>query len=205
MDKNGSGHVEFEEFRKAVRAKDGLGLPQHKLPDEKLWSLWHALDSNENGFICAGEWGRFMRGSTTAGASLASEQSVRVREAQERDRIARSEQRAKESAQSACDVARMMEAEARRLEALLETASQSLLSSHSKSLPDLALGSSSGGAPGKKSKSVGKADRAFKLKQFAAEIERGGGASRRVGAPKSDQRDVHLPMLKAFAREEGGI
>jgi len=205
MDKNGSGHVEFEEFRKAVRAKDGLGLPPHKLPDEKLWSLWHALDSNENGFICAGEWGRFMRGSTVVGASLASEQSVRVREAQERDRIARAEQRARESAQSACDVAKMMEAEARRLEALLETASQSLLSSHSKSLPDLALGSSSGGTQGKKSKSRGKADRALKLKQFAAEIERGGGASRRVGAPKSDQRDVQLPMLKVFAREEGGI
>ena len=61
-----------------IRGHDGLRLSTHRLPERGLWSLWRALDENENGFICAGEWGRFMRAHTTAAASVDVEQAEKV-------------------------------------------------------------------------------------------------------------------------------
>ncbi|KOO21037.1 hypothetical protein Ctob_001673 [Chrysochromulina tobinii] len=65
MDRKESGKVTIEEFRTACR--EDLHLSTNMLPEEKLWRLWRALDENENGFICAGEWGRFMRAHAPAG------------------------------------------------------------------------------------------------------------------------------------------
>lgn len=47
MDVDASGRVKFEEFEGMVRGQ--LKLSTTDMPDEKLWSLWHALDENENG------------------------------------------------------------------------------------------------------------------------------------------------------------
>ena len=51
--------VQFDEFERMVRY--GLKLRRGKLPEETLAGLWKHIDENENGFICAGEFARFMR------------------------------------------------------------------------------------------------------------------------------------------------
>ena len=70
------------------------------LPEEKLWRLWRALDENSNGFICAGEWGRFMRSNAMLGIDLNAEQSERTREAQEHDRRKRTVEWAEQTART---------------------------------------------------------------------------------------------------------
>ena len=56
MDIDGSGRISFNELKKMVR--DELKVSRETMPKEKLMGLWRALDDNESGFICAGEFGR---------------------------------------------------------------------------------------------------------------------------------------------------
>lgn len=127
MDKNESGQVSIDEFRTMCR-EDLKLTPERGLPDEKLWSLWRALDQNENGFICAGEWGRFMRTHAAAlPADLNTEQSGKVREAHEADRARKQKEWAELASRKANELASAMEEEASRLEALLAKASARLL------------------------------------------------------------------------------
>lgn len=127
QDKNESGQVSIDEFRTMCR-EDLKLTPERGLPDEKLWSLWRALDQNENGFICAGEWGRFMRTHAAAlPADLNTEQSGKVREAHEADRARKQKEWAELASRKANELASAMEEEASRLEALLAKASARLL------------------------------------------------------------------------------
>ena len=66
-----------------------LHLGKEVLPREKLLSLWKVLDENESGFICAGEWGRFMnqRGVVTnplPDPALIAKEKAREKEAHQR-------------------------------------------------------------------------------------------------------------------------
>ena len=41
--------------------RDELKLTKEVMPQPKLQGLWRALDENANGFICAGEFGHFIK------------------------------------------------------------------------------------------------------------------------------------------------
>lgn len=53
MDFAGSGRIQYEELRLAVR--DTLRLDKRELPEPKLQGLWKVLDEEGSGFIGAGE------------------------------------------------------------------------------------------------------------------------------------------------------
>lgn len=55
MDLAGSGRIQYEELRLAVR--DTLRLDKRELPEPKLQGLWKVLDEEGSGFIGAGESG----------------------------------------------------------------------------------------------------------------------------------------------------
>ena len=96
-----------------------LKLSKSQLPESRLWSLWRAIDENENGFICAGEFGRFMRSSTEGQVSAESELQDKIRESNALSILKRNEDWSRLSAQRSAEAAKQMEAEAARLEALL--------------------------------------------------------------------------------------
>jgi Ca2+-binding EF-hand superfamily protein len=122
MDRDGSGHVTFAEF--SSMARHALKVRARAVPDAKLWGLWRAIDDNGNGFICAGEFQRFMRGSYVSEKQL-EKQEDRMRQKVEQGEQARKEQARRYSMQVADAKARAadrMEAEAERLEAMLRRA-----------------------------------------------------------------------------------
>ena len=87
VDVDDSGRIQFEELRRMVRHE--LHLGKEVLPREKLLSLWKVLDENESGFICAGEWGRFMNQRGVVTNPLDPPSSPRRRRARRRRTSAR--------------------------------------------------------------------------------------------------------------------
>ena len=59
MDKDRSGTISYPEMKKMVRTH--LSLRPAELPEPQLRRLWKALDEDAEGFITAGEFGRFMK------------------------------------------------------------------------------------------------------------------------------------------------
>jgi len=59
MDNDRSGRITYDEMEKMVRSQ--LLMSKAELPDSVLRSLWVALDEDASGYICAGEFGRFMK------------------------------------------------------------------------------------------------------------------------------------------------
>lgn len=124
MDLDKSGRVGFDEFERMVRF--GLRLDLQKLPNGTLWGLWRTLDEDESGYICAGEFGRFMRGTAEAIVSNERKSNFKFRKEATLKLIAKSEDWSRSYAQKASRAARQMEEEAARLEALLVKTSSSL-------------------------------------------------------------------------------
>jgi Ca2+-binding EF-hand superfamily protein len=58
-DQDGSGQIDFGEWRRLVRTD--LGVDEAVASEDALKSIWLALDANDSGFISAGEWAAFMR------------------------------------------------------------------------------------------------------------------------------------------------
>lgn len=146
IDVDQSGRITFEEFTRMCR--HGLKITKKAVADDKLWGLWRAIDDNENGFICAGEFGRFMRESSDAMPSHEMEMQAKVRKGHVLSMLGKSEDWARKKAAEADRAAAQMEAEAERLEQLLSKASAMTRSSlphlaASKSMPVLGGRSSS--------------------------------------------------------------
>ena len=109
MDLDDSGRVSFKEFASMVRHE--LALAKADVPTAKLMGLWRSLDENESGYICIGEFGRFMRLSAdTAPIDPTAE-------ARERQRAADSIERARNSAIWKARAARRAHASAKNLAA----------------------------------------------------------------------------------------
>ena len=206
MDRKESGKVTIEEFRTACR--EDLHLSTNMLPEEKLWRLWRALDENENGFICAGEWGRFMRAHAPAGVDdgqvAATAPYARALQAHEVGRTRETELWALQTAQRSNELARSMEDEAARLQAILDRASNRLLKPIMRSIPSLlaegaAESSATPAADGAKA-TLSPQRSSAALKKLEAEITRGVGNRRRISPPRGA---ADKPMLRSFAREEG--
>ena len=123
-DRDGSGLITYAEFKKLVRVE--LRLDEGAIADGKLLGLWRAIDENENGFICAGEFQRFMRGSLASDARLNEIDGRRIERARERDAeaIRRSGAYSKALAKETEGLARELEEEAARLESLLAKGSR---------------------------------------------------------------------------------
>ena len=60
MDADGSGQVTFTEFRDLVRG-ELMYVSEKQLPEEKLKSLWKALDDDGSGYVGAKEFSYFMK------------------------------------------------------------------------------------------------------------------------------------------------
>ena len=104
----------------------GLRIPLAALADDKIWSVWRAIDENGNGFLCTGEFHRFIKGSLAHDSSNEEliEERMRVRaEASQQEYLIRAEEFTRQAAEAASRAARAMDAEAARLEALLEETS----------------------------------------------------------------------------------
>ena len=113
---------------------------------KRLWSLWRAIDENENGFICAGEFGRFMRTacekvdkSESIDRNLQSEIQIKLQEQKARDEMKKEESWAKNRASKSTELAQAMEAEAARIERLLSDLHSNTLQAgtRTRSLPSL--------------------------------------------------------------------
>ena len=59
VDADGSGLISFEEVHRLIR--EDLNIPESKLTDASIKSLWGWLDEDRSGHIAAGEFGHFMR------------------------------------------------------------------------------------------------------------------------------------------------
>lgn len=136
MDVDGSGRISFKEFHHMVRHE--LCLLKADLPLPQLQGLWRALDGDDSGFICAGEFGRFMRISAEA-APLDP-----VTQARERQREEEATRRQRQSALWKANAARKAQGNASRLakeamalEAALFAAQQGLGGGVDSSLPPL--------------------------------------------------------------------
>jgi len=124
MDVDESGRVKFEEFESMIR--EGLKLDEERLTKPAVWGLWKAIDENANGFICAGEFGRFMRKAAEGpNADVTPEMTVnaaansKVLKEHQFAVLKQEETWARQKASAASTSAAQMEAEAKRLEALL--------------------------------------------------------------------------------------
>ena len=115
-DRDGTGLVTLDEFARMVRTDLRLGVAA--LPETRLLALWKGIDANENGFITAGEFGRFLRAAIPADErasaadrhmeeSIARRDNAMHRRANDQTRLA---------AKAALTQAQAMEAEAARLE-----------------------------------------------------------------------------------------
>ena len=119
-DLDGSGRIEWEEFEWMVRQELRIGKGQ--LSEERLWRLWKAIDGNENGYICTGEFHRFMK------SSLATDENAELIENRMRERaesvskvhLRKLEEWSHATASASSLSAKAMEAEAARLEKLLQ-------------------------------------------------------------------------------------
>jgi len=119
MDYDDSGRISFKEFRQMVREELHLGKAEMPLP--QLQSLWKALDENGSGYICIGEFGRFMRVSADAAPTdpvMEAKERQRLEEMAERDRNAALWKA--RAARKAQEKAKTLAAEAAQLEAALK-------------------------------------------------------------------------------------
>lgn len=137
MDVDGSGRISFHELAKMVR--EDLKVSRAELPKEKLMGLWKVLDDNESGFICAGEFGRFMNmKGPTAIPNVIADIRGKQRDQTAADRARASAQWKEQAAERANSEARRLAREAAELEAMLNAVTGgkgSLI--HSSSLPQI--------------------------------------------------------------------
>lgn len=59
LDDDKSGRIAYAELAQGVREE--LGMSRKELPEEELQGLWNALDADSSGFICVGEFLRFVK------------------------------------------------------------------------------------------------------------------------------------------------
>ena len=59
MDVNDDGHIEYEEFLYLIRSHMRLSVKD--LPEDSIKRVWNAIDLDGNGWMDAGEFGRFFR------------------------------------------------------------------------------------------------------------------------------------------------
>ena len=223
MDTDDSGQVKFEEFETMVR--EGLCLDVKELPLEMLWALWRVIDGDNNGFISVGEFGRFMRSAVDLSQTKAHRQKRLNKESKEKTRedqafaeLKRAETYARQKASSADAKAMNMEAEAARLEALLEVvhlpeppskSSSMMVSRSSASLArargraDIADSSSDEniGFTPTRTQEASPTERMEALQLLSRDLK-GSGAGGRRGRTRSASMPMLLPSLK---REEGQI
>lgn len=160
MDNDESGKAKYTEFERMVR--EDLKVKRADLDDTKLLSLWAAIDDNMNGFICSGEFVRFMRTASQGleekerlDQNYAAETNQKVREQQALQDIKKEETWARHRATQSTQKAKAMEMEAERIERLLadfeslRAESDTLRAATSRATP---------GKSGKKSRSKVKAD-----------------------------------------------
>ena len=203
MDADGSGRVKFEEFERMMRV--GLKLDEKALPRDNIWSLWRSIDDNENGFICVGEFGRFMKVAAGKEASRMAKEhpSSRMLEVKQRmqeneayEGLKREEQWARKTATDALAHAKHMEAEAARLERLLGKVAEKTLVPERRSFSSADLMK-----VGDESMQLAVTERKQALRMLQNEVRKGGGRNR-VKSPGA----ASLPMLlPTFAREEGHL
>lgn len=135
MDGDDSGRISFKELARMVRVE--LQLPRAELPHVKLQGLWRALDENQSGFICAGEFGRFMMLKPPQVANHHVLAQEKKREAKNNE-LRRSDELWKlRAARRAETTAAALAAEAQKLEAALAAASAAGASVGSPTLPQL--------------------------------------------------------------------
>lgn len=58
-DSNGDGHLEYREIVDMIRHH--IRMTERQMPEKKIQSVWHYIDADGNGWIDAGEFGRFFR------------------------------------------------------------------------------------------------------------------------------------------------
>ena len=71
MDDNGDGLITCVELLECIR--DSMGFDEEELPEGKLQAVWNAIDRDGNGWIDAGEFGRFFRAGEAAYAPVVAE------------------------------------------------------------------------------------------------------------------------------------
>ena len=225
MDTDDSGQVKFEEFEIMVR--EGLCLDVKQLPLETLWGLWRVIDGDSNGFICVGEFGRFMRNAVDRSQTAAQRQKRLNKELKDKAReeqyfaeLKREETWARQTASTADAKAMKMEAEAARLEALLEVVHLPEPPSQSSSMMGSRSSASLARARGRADIAESSSDETISFTptrmQEASPTKRmealqllsrdlkgsGAGSGGRRGRTRSASMPMLLPSLK---REEGQI
>ena len=194
--------------------RKGLKLDPKKLPRAAMWGLWKVIDENANGFICAGEFGRFMRlapenlgPKAIEMGSTNSQMMDKIRENQAHALMKREETWARQTASSASAAALQMEAEAERLEALLKGGDIGMIISRSSASLARAGGRAdvaespvrgSPGVVGSPDSVASPAHRMAVIKSLTRETQ---GSRQRVQTNGSPS----MPLLRSFAREEGQI
>lgn len=58
-DSNGDGHIEYRELVDMIR--NHIKMSERQLPEREVQAVWHFIDADGNGWIDAGEFGRFFR------------------------------------------------------------------------------------------------------------------------------------------------
>jgi Ca2+-binding EF-hand superfamily protein len=124
MDMDGSGKVKFDEFDSMVRK--ALKVAHSEVSNANLFSLWAAIDENQNGFISSGEFVHFMRSASAQideserlDRNVAAESTQRLAEQATLAQIGKEETWARVRATQAVQKAKAMEAEIERIERLM--------------------------------------------------------------------------------------
>lgn len=222
MDVDSSGKVKFDEFERMIRT--GLKLSSKSMPRQNIFGIWRTIDENENGFICAGEFGRFMRFATESSNNKAAldqtvngELQMKKLEDQAHAALKREETWARQTADHAKAQAKAMEAESARLEQLLKAvkshgipdmlntkSSSNLIGSRSSASLARAGGRAEvgevGATDGDSSPDASPVKRMEVIQMLSREMKQGGGRTR-VSATIGS---LSVPMLlPSLAKEEG--
>ena len=72
MDEDRSGRITYVALRTMIRSNKGLQINRAEMSENKIKSLWKALDVDRNGYIEAGEFGRFMKKGEDSNAAWTS-------------------------------------------------------------------------------------------------------------------------------------
>ena len=83
FDANGDGHISFSELMDMIR--NIIKMPPEVISDADIQGVWHSIDLDGNGWIDAGEFGRFFRQGEKPN------QERRARKAAEKERRAQAE------------------------------------------------------------------------------------------------------------------
>lgn len=184
MDVDRTGRISFQELQRMVREE--LKLSMNTMPRARLLALWKSLDEDASGYICAGEFGRFMRASDGKRVAPLDARVAETREKngrRQQDELKRKEEDwTRRAARKAEANARALEAEAARLEAALNEAGSSLPAigtgrgiTSSKSAPALRKGAHAASRA-----SVEAGARAEALQKLARDVAGSVGRSARV-------------------------